>query len=321
MALNRTDPEVAALLDTLKASVAPGTPRLWDLDPPAARVAATEFFAPFNAGGPVMAQTRDVTIPGRHRPIRGRVYVPPDIDTPSPGLLYLHGGGFVIGSPETHDRLTRDLAVAIGARVISLDYALAPEYPYPAGLDDCVDAARWLGSHASTLGIDSARLLIGGDSAGANLSAATLLRLRNEPETPAFRAALLIYGRFVEGETPSLTAWGDRDLVLSRRLMDWFHSHYVSGGAMPGDPHIAPALGDVSQFPPTILIVGTLDPLRSDSEMFAVALGNAGVPVELHVVPDGIHAFVQMPMLTMARTAIAQLGAFARRALTPRTRA
>jgi acetyl esterase len=241
--------------------------------------------------------------------------VPPDLDVPSPGLLYLHGGGFVIGSPETHDRLARDLAVASGTRVVSLEYGLAPEHPYPAGLDDCVEAACWLGSHATAVDIDPARLVMGGDSAGANLSAATLLRLRDEGRGPAFRAVLLIYGRFADGDTPSLTAWGNRDLILSRRLMDWFHAHYTSAGTRPGDPYLAPVLGDLRGLPPAILIVGTLDPLLSDSEIFADALRNAGVPVELHVVPDGIHAFLQMPMLTMARVAIARLGAFARRHL------
>jgi acetyl esterase len=315
MVMNRTDPEVAALLDTLKASIAPGTPRLWDLDPAAARASAAEFFAPLNAGGPIMAATRDITIPGRRGPIRARLQVPPDLDAPSPGLLYLHGGGFVIGSPETHDRLTRDLAVVTGTRVVSLEYGLAPEHPYPAGLDDCVEAACWLGSHATEVDIDPARLVIGGDSAGANLSAATLLRLRDEARGPSFLAALLIYGRFAEGDTPSLAAWGNRDLILSRRLMDWFHAHYASAGTRPGDPHVAPVLGDLRGFPPAILIVGTLDPLLSDSELFADALRNAGVPVELHVVPDGIHAFLQMPMLAIARVAIARLGAFARRHL------
>ena len=123
-----------------------------------------------------MAETRDIEIPGRRRAIPARLYVPSGVADRSPGLLYLHGGGWVIGSPDTHDRLTRELAAAIGARVVSLHYALAPEHPYPEGLDDCVDAALYLGAQGGRLGIDPARLLIGGDSAGGNLSAATLLR-------------------------------------------------------------------------------------------------------------------------------------------------
>ena len=143
---------------------------MWQLTPEEARAQFAHFFSFFNQGGAEMKQTRDVPVPGRRGSLRARLYVPRGVPEVSPGLLYLHGGGFVIGSPETHDRLTRELAERIGARVLSLDYALAPEHPYPAGLEDCVDAARWLAAHAAELGMDPRRLLIGGDSAGANLS-------------------------------------------------------------------------------------------------------------------------------------------------------
>jgi acetyl esterase len=302
--------QVASLLELMKAATPPDAPRLWDLSPAEARAQSNRFFALFNAGGPAMAETRELDIPGRRGGIGARFYVPRGAGATSPGMLYLHGGGFVIGSPATHDRLTRELADGTGARVVSLDYALAPEHPFPQGLDDCVDAARWLGDHGRELGIDPSRLGIAGDSAGANLAAATVLRLRDEQRGPTFRAALLIYGRFVQGETPSISAWGERDLVLSRRVMRWFEDHY-RGRA--GDPYYAPLHADLAGFPPAILIVGTLDPLLSDSEQFAAALEKAGVPVELHVVPDGIHAFVQMPMLDMAGEAIRNLCAFAKR--------
>ena len=140
---------------------------------------------------------------GRRGAIAARLHVPRDATAPSPALLYLHGGGFVIGSLSTHDRLVRELAERIGARVLALDYALAPEHPYPEGLDDCVDAARRLSAHAAELGIDPARLLIGGDSAGANLSVGTLLRLRDEGSPPLFSGAILLYGRYAGGETDS----------------------------------------------------------------------------------------------------------------------
>lgn len=302
-----------ALIEILKAATPPDAPRWWTLPLPDARAAADAFFGRFNAGGPEVTERRDLEVTGRRGHIPARLYVPHGALAPSPGLLYLHGGGFVIGSPDTHDRLTRELAHGIGARVVSLDYALAPEHPYPAGLDDCVDAARWLGAHATELGMDARRLLIGGDSAGANLAAATLIRLRDERSGPDFRGALLIYGRYADGDTPSITAWGDRDLILSRQVMDWFRGHYVPGGARPGDPYVAPLCAALAGFPPSILVVGTLDPLLSDSEMFAQALEKAGVSVELHVWEDGPHAFVQMPMLDMAADAIAKLCAFARR--------
>lgn len=307
--------QVAALLQMLKAATPPDAPRLWQLSPADARAQSNRFFAPMNAGGPTVAESRDITIPGRRAPVRARLYVPHGAPAVSPGLLFLHGGGFVIGNPETHDRLARELAHGTGARVVSLDYALAPEHPFPAGLDDCIDAMRWLGEHGRTLGIDPSRLTIGGDSAGANLSAAMALRLRDERRGPAIRAALLIYGRFAEGDTPSLTAWGDRDLVLSRTVMDWFHAHYTGGQARPGDPYLAPLNADLTGFPPSIVVCGTLDPLLSDSQLFAAALEKAGVPAEVHIYDDGIHAFVQMSVLDMAGDAIAKLCAFAKQQL------
>jgi len=310
------NPQVAALIESLEAAIPPGAPRLWELPAAVARQAADAFFAAFNAGGPDMAETREVTIPGPRGPVPARLYVPQEAEAPSAGLLYIHGGGFVIGSPDTHDRLTRELAAGLGARVLSLHYALAPEQAYPAGLDDCVAAARWLGVHGTELGIDPDRLLLGGDSAGGNLTAATLLRLRDEGG-PSFRGALPIYGRFAEGDTPSMEAWGDRDLILSRPLMNWFADQYLRADpehpADPSDPYVAPLNADLAGLPPMCLVVGTLDPLLSDSELFAAALEKAGVPAELHVYDDGIHAFVQMPTLDMAGDAIAKLCAFGRR--------
>ena len=306
--------QIVSLIQTLKAATPPDAPRLWQLSAPAAREQSARFFAPLNKGGPTVAETRELTIPGRRGDIPARLYVPHGAAPTTPGLLYLHGGGFVICSPATHDRLTRELAAGTGMRVVSLDYRLAPEHPFPEGLDDCVDAARWLGEHGRRLGIDPRQLVIGGDSAGANLSAATVLRLRDERHGPELRAALLIYGRFAEGDTPSIAAWGDRDLVLSRTVMDWFHEHYTGGRTLASDPYLAPLTADLTGFPPAIVICGTLDPLLSDSELFAAALEKAGVPVELSIVEDGIHAFVQMPMLDMAGDAIRKLCAFAQRA-------
>jgi acetyl esterase len=306
------NPQVADLIRLLKSLQVEGAPRLWELPPDVARKASDALFASvFNEGGPAMAETRELQIPGRHGAIRARLYVPLGVATPAPGLLYLHGGGWVICSPDTHDRLTRELAVAIGARVVSLDYGLAPERPYPQGLDDCEDAARWLHAHGGTLGIDPARLAIGGDSAGGNLTAATLLRLRGGPA--AFRAAIYIYGAFGIGfDTPSMRAWGDRDLILSRPVMEWFRGLYLGRTGSPDDPFVSPLKGDLHGLPPAVLVVGTLDPLLSDSELFAAALDKAGVPTELHVFEDAPHAFVQMFMLDMAGDAIARIARFAR---------
>jgi acetyl esterase len=305
------NPQVQELIAMMRAAVPPDAPRLWQLPAAEARARGDAFFGMLNQGGPEMAERRDLTVPGRRGPIPARLYVPRNAGASSPGVLYLHGGGFVFGSPDTHDRLTRELAEGIGARVLSLHYRLAPEHPYPAGLDDCVDAARWLHAHARELGIDPRRLVIGGDSAGANLSAATILRLRDEQAAVAFRGALLLYGRFSGDETASMTAWGDRDLVLSRLVMDWFERHYAGESPDRADPYYAPLAGDLRGFPPSILVVGTLDPLLDDSRLFTAALEKAGVPVALHVYEEGLHAFLQFPMLAMCGDALAKVCAFA----------
>jgi len=308
------DPQIRAFIETLKANIPADTPKMWELTPAQAREQSERFFAPFNAGGPQMAEVRDLRVPGRRGAMRARFYVPRNAPAPSPGLLYLHGGGFVIGSIATHDRLARELAERLGARVLSLEYGLAPEHPYPQGLDDCVDAARWALAHAAELALDPARLVIGGDSAGASLSASTLLRLRDEGSPPVFRAAILLYGRFTVGETESMRAWGDRELILSRRQMKWFSDAYTGTAPQPG-PYLAPAKADLRGLPPAILIVGTLDPLLSDSRILAAVLEKAGVPAELHVYEDGIHAFLQIPTFDMTRDALDKIAAFVRRSI------
>ena len=307
------NPQVAQFIEALKSLQPADAPPLWELSPQEARAAADSMIrAAFNDGGPKMAETREIEIPGRRRAVPARLYVPEGSGASSPGLLYLHGGGWVLGSADTHDRLARELAAAIDARVLSVAYALAPEHPYPEGLHDCVDAARWLGAHGEQIGIDTARLLIGGDSAGANLTAATLLRLRQEGG-PAFRAAMYIYGAFaLTHDTPSMRAWGDRDLILSLKVMEWFRQLYLGEVGVVSDPHAAPINGDLRGLPPAVLVVGTLDPLQSDSEMFADALRSAGVDAELHIFEDAPHAFAQIFALDMAADAIARISRFAR---------
>jgi acetyl esterase len=310
----RVNAQVERLIQMLAALQAPGAPRLWELPPDVARRAADAMFvSTWNGGGPEMAEVHAIEIAGRRGAIPARLYVPRGAGRRSGALLYLHGGGWVIGSPDTHDRLTRELAAALGIRVVSPAYRLAPEHPYPQGLDDCVDAARWIGADGAAHGIDADRLLIGGDSAGGNLTAASLLRLRAEHDGPAFRGAIYIYGAFeMDAETPSRAAWGDRDLILSTKVMDWFKRLYLDGGGAADDPHVSPLRADLRGLPPAVLLVGTLDPLLSDSELFAAALERAGVPAELHLFEDGPHAFAQMFALDMARDAIERIAAFSR---------
>ena len=180
-----------------------------------ARAAAEERNLFWNEGNPEVASVRDLSVPGPAGSLTLRLYEPAGVGATSPGVLYLHGGGWVICSLDTHDGVCRRLANASGLRVASLDYRMAPEHPFPAPLDDCVASTRWVAAHAGEIGFESDRLALAGDSAGANLALAALLALRDAGE-PLPRAAALIYGAFsADLDSPSHQAFGGGEYVLS----------------------------------------------------------------------------------------------------------
>lgn len=287
------DPQVKALLQMMAAQAqAAGAPQMWELPADVARANAEVSFAAFNQPMPGSVSIADRTIPGPASDIPVKVFTPRG-DGPFPLLVFLHGGGWVIGSPATHAKLCAELSEGAGAVVVSVDYRLAPEHPAPAALDDCVAAIRWAVANAATLNADGARFAVGGDSAGGNLTAASMLRLRDEGG-PSARLQLLLYGAFtVNNDLPSVIENGEGK-ILTRKAMEWFYNHYLSGGASPDDPYIAPIKGDLRGLPPARLIVGTLDPLLDDSKLFAKALEDAGVPAKLSVYQDQPHIFMQL---------------------------
>jgi len=213
--------------------------------------------------------------------------------------LHIHGGGFMLGRANQYDEMMAAIAGASHVATVSVDYRLAPEDPYPAGPDDCETAAVWLAEKAaSEFGTD--RLVIGGESAGANLSAATLLRMRDRHGFNGFCGAVLTYGGFDLSMTPSARNWGDRPLVLTTPLIQWFHESYVAEDKIK-DPDVSPLYAELADMPPALFTIGTLDPLLDDSLfMYArwVAAGNAA---ELAVYPGAIHAFNAFPLKAAAR--------------------
>ncbi len=215
---------------------------------------------------------------------------------PHPVLLYLHGGGWVAGSPKSHRRLVQRFAEA-GYLTLSVDYRLAPEHPFPAGYDDCVFAARWIRENAAKWNGAADRVAIGGDSAGANLAAAAAA-LSGE----VFRTALLIYGIFDFAGAVRRGAMGIEGVAQA----------YLAAGypALLADPRVSPIAGVTAKFPPTFLIVGNKDALVPESLAMAQALKTAGVPHELRVVPDMIHGFIQFDMLEECRQSLAAMFAF-----------
>lgn len=227
-------------------------------------------------------------------PVKVRTIVPDTVDAV---YLHLHGGGWVLGGADQQDVLLDRFAQGAGVAVVSVDYRLAPEHPFPAGPDDCAAVARWLIDHAvDEFGTD--RLIIGGESAGAHLAALTLLRVREERGTvDPFVAANLVFGAYDMGLTPSTRAWGDRNLILSGPIMEWFGDCFLPdiAGEDRRDPRISPLYADLSGLVPALFSVGELDPLIDDSLFMGTRWRAAGNTAQVHVYPESIHGFVAFP--------------------------
>ena len=231
---------------------------------------------------------------------------------PHPVLVYLHGGGWVAGSARTHRKLGLRFAEA-GYLVVNVDYRLAPEAPFPAPFDDCVFAVRWAAANATRFGGDARRLAIGGDSAGANLSAAVAAHLAGKAGEPAIRAALLIYGAFdFEALAHSEPDLGAGDPALARALRDAMIHAYLgreSDSTRLRDPRVSPVHA-VAKLPPAFLVVGTADSLLEQQRALAAGLERAGIAHENMIVEGMPHGFVQYEFLPPALDAIRRMTAF-----------
>ncbi|MFJ1706908.1 alpha/beta hydrolase [Kitasatospora sp. NPDC088346] len=232
--------------------------------------------------------------------VKVRVFVPDHVD----GVyLHLHGGGWAFGSADGQDERLWRLAEQARLAVVSVDYRLAPEHPFPAGPDDCEAAARWLVDHAAAeFGIR--RLLIGGESAGAHLSVVTLLRLRDRHGiTGAFRAANLLFGPYDLSMTPSQRSFGSRRLLSNTDTLRRTYELFTPGmGAeQRRDPEVSPLFADLAGLPPARIVVGTEDPLRDDSLFLAARWQAAGAPVQLGVVAGAMHGFTLFPLTATER--------------------
>jgi acetyl esterase len=224
--------------------------------------------------------------------VPARLYRPNDRD--DLGLLvYLHGGGWVIGDLESHDNVCRALANGSGHAVLSLEYRLAPEHPFPAGLDDCITGARWAHDHAASLGCRPDRLAIGGDSAGGNLAAA----VANAAVVPLVFQLLVYPVTDATRSQPSYTE-NATGYFLSRDGMGWFIDHYLGdGGVAPDDPRVSPLFAgddELAAAPPALVITAEFDPLRDEGDAYAARLAAAGVATS-HVRFGGMfHGFFSL---------------------------
>lgn len=287
------DPQMRPILEAMIARMAARAP-MTEITPAEMRARAAVDLARWNENPPAVSRIEDRTIPGPFGETRIRLYDPSPTGKPRPALIYFHGGGWVIGSLDTEDRSLRQLALASGIAIVSVDYRLAPEHKFPTPVEDCAAAFTWIADHAVELGLDPARLALGGGSAGANLAMATTLMLR-DCGGPRPHFLLLFYGVFGDDpQSESYRQFGGIDYGLPREAMAFFYAQYLRDPAQRADPLVAPVRADLRGLPPAFLAVAGLDPLRDDSRLLAERLRGAGVPVTVKEYPGVVHGFTLM---------------------------
>ena len=297
------DPQLQPFLDLLASS---GSPAITDLQPDAARALMANLRG--GARAVEVHAVHDRTVPGPAGAVPVRVYCPPG-DGPFPALVWFHGGGWVLGSIDESDPVARGLSVAADCVVISVGYRLAPEHPFPAGLDDCVAALRWCADHAGELGIDGDRLAVGGDSAGGNLAAAAAMVAR-DTGGPPLRLQVLVYPvTDFDVTTPSMVDNAE-GYLLTRDAMQWFYDHYTDP-SQRDDPRAAPLRAtELAGLPPALVLTAEFDPLRDEGEAYARRLVDAGVDATVSRYDGMIHGFLGMTALCdRAVEAEAEVGA------------
>ncbi|OCB10197.1 alpha/beta hydrolase [Mycolicibacterium porcinum] len=243
-----------------------------------------------------VGNVEDRTVPGPAGEIPVRIYHPldsADAGTGLPVLVYFHGGGFVLCDLDSHDSCCRRLANGIGAIVVSVDYRLAPEHPYPAAVDDALAATEWVAAHAGELGGDPARLVVAGDSAGGNLAAVVAMTARDRGGPPiAFQ--VLIYPVVDQRRKSSLSSPHTKSGVLTAEHMQWFTAQYLGDSGAQSEVSASPILGDMTGLPDGHVLTGALDPLCEEGEEYARMLAAGGAKVSVRRYDRGFHGFFNL---------------------------
>ncbi len=256
------------------------------------------------------AQDRMLSMPTGDVPVR--LFIPDRID----GIyLHIHGGGWVLGRAHHADPRLLAFSRQHNLVVVSVDYRLAPEHPYPAAPDDCEGVAAWLIENGRRE-FGSNRIFIGGESAGGHLAAVTLLRMRDRHGYRGFAAANLVYGVYDLRMTPSAANWGERELILSTPFMRWFVDHFVPDASLLTDPDVSPLFADLTGMPPALFTVGTMDLLLDDTLFMAARWSEYGNEAELAVYPGGLHGLNGFPN-ALGLEASARMDAFVSKHLAP----
>jgi acetyl esterase len=251
-----------------------------------------ELCRAYDFGRPADLAVRDLTIPGPAGGIPARLYRKLDPATQA-GLIYLHGGSWYLGGLDSHESITAELAERAGITVVAVDYRLAPEHPFPAAYDDALAALEWIAGEAATLGIDPARLGVGGDSAGGNLAAGVALAARDR-KAPRLKAQILIYPALDRHDANSDASPVEGAPLLEAEEIHFAIRCYTGTDVMPDDVRAAPLLADdFAGLPTAAILAAEADPLLADADAYAQVLAAAGVPVELEVARGVVHGFLR----------------------------
>jgi acetyl esterase len=276
-----------------------------------ARTVAEDVRAPWRSGGPEMASTEERRV-GKSQ-VRVRLYRPVEAAI-LPVLAYIHGGGWTTFSLDTHDRLMREYAARAGCAVVGIDYSLSPEARFPRALDEIGEVLEWLHGEGEAIGLDTARWAIGGDSAGANLSLAAMLRARDWRQ-PTARGMVLNYGAFDEEPRPSHARYGGDGYMLTPAEMEAFWRNY-RGEDRSLDPLARPLHADLAGLPPAFLCVAECDILADENREMACRLAAAGVETTCRIYRGATHSFLEAVSISpLADRAIGEGAAFLRRVL------
>ncbi|WKL57620.1 alpha/beta hydrolase fold domain-containing protein [Asticcacaulis sp. ZE23SCel15] len=288
------DPDIARFI-AITSEAYRSHPPFETLSPTEIRAVAEAVREPWVKGGPVMVRTEEHSVPTPYGEVRVRLHDPlPPSDTPKPVLIYVHGGGWMLFSINTHDRLMREYAARGSFVVIGVDYSHAPAARFPVALNEVLATLHWVRDHAKALGVDADRIAIGGDSVGGNMSVAAALSLRDSGEGDVLKGLVLNYGAFDDTCAPEdVERYGGDGYMLTAEEMVVFWDNYLNSDTERQNPLVVPMRGDMTGLPPAFFAVAQCDVLRGQSLKLAEKMQAVGVASETVIYPGASHSFLE----------------------------